>query len=282
MSQNISTITNVSTVTSSVFTNSYTTETIGATTVTTESTTTIASDTLTLQQGAPHTCYYHYYNVTIDPGTTEVLGTLGPPNIPLDFFIMNMQQYKIFKSGKCGQGYEGIVTEHINAKSTHSLDWKNPPPGWYLFIFSNEDTNTPSLTIPFVIWITYTETSVSTIYTVMSSQLLLTATETVTSLQTTSVSSGTEFLSSPILIGAVIVVIAAILGALLYSKSRRARPLKTPDARIAGEAATLQRVAGEPSAKQPPKQAEDVFCIQCGVKLALGSKFCKKCGAKQG
>src|SRR5208337_1009584 len=146
MSQTFTTVTNVSTVTNIVSTNVYSTNTVEATTVTVEHTSGFYSIAT-----VPYfdTCDYVPYRVTIDPGTTEVFGTIGPASgyvfpanspstVRFYFAIVTKEQYDIATvSHGCGRFPFGIVHEVVTL--SYSLDWKNPTPGLYYFIFQGLD-----------------------------------------------------------------------------------------------------------------------------------------------
>jgi hypothetical protein len=167
-------------------------------------------------------CYYRIVNVTIDPGTTEVLGTIGPPSYEVNFYIMNPKQYQDFTSGTiCGTYSGGTMMTREHLTSAYWLEWKNPSPGQYSFIFWEPSGSMFTITVPVVIWAIINKSSVSTSYTVFTNPVTLTATRTLTSVQVKPISNEIESISSPMLIGPVIIVLTAVVIGLFYFRSRR-------------------------------------------------------------
>jgi hypothetical protein len=195
------------------------------------------------------------WNITIDPGTSEVTGTIGPPSNKIDFFIMNQQQYHDFRHSACDEIYTAEIAKY-SLTSTYSLDWKNPQPGWYYFIFSSNDVGThPTVTTPFILVATYNQAETSTVYNVATNVVTVSGTQTLTSSQVTQVPTGTGLSLDPTLVAGLVIVVIAICGALYFVKSRQGKK----QGKVEGKA----------------------FCLNCGEELPRGSKFCNKCGSKQ-
>jgi hypothetical protein len=253
-SQVSTTITNLSTATTVVSQASYSTNTIGLTTASGLSTNTFASDTLTLQAGNARFCFFNYFNVTIDPGTTEILGSIGPPSTSFDFYIMNQAQYAEFNHSECGETHAAVVSKYA-ITSIYDLDWKNPSPGWYYFIFSEPDVKNPTVTIPFIIWATLGTVSTSTLFATQTNQIAVTEAQTYSQVLVTQVSNAFAIL--PIWVIGIIVVL--ILGAMLYFLFR------WNIGRRNVERGTKRRL----------------ICKECGNALPARFRYCNKCGALQ-
>jgi hypothetical protein len=259
LSQAFTTVTNTLTTTNVITSNAYSTNTIGTVTQTVLTMNTFVSTEDTIQKPAGSSgCYYGWWNITVDPGTTEVTGTIGPPSSQIDFYIMNPQQYVLFSHESCDQGPYDAQVASYGLTSTYSLDWKNPAPGWYAFVFSTTSIGAAGFTIttPFTLVASFNQAETSTEYNVFTNQVTLQNTQTLTSVQVSQVSG---LLSSPIgpttLVIAVVVVVA-VVAALFFVRSRQGKQTKT-------------KIGGQ------------TFCINCGKELPLGSKFCNKCGSSQ-
>lgn len=97
-------------------------------------------------------CHWLWWSMIIAPGTSELVGTIGPPSLKLYFFIMNEEQESVFLTDQCNGGaYAAIVSHPFDTTSSYELDWKNPPPGQYFFIFDNEAAPAESIVIPFTL-----------------------------------------------------------------------------------------------------------------------------------
>jgi len=219
--------------------------------------------------------------VTIDPGTTEVFGTIGPASgyvfpanspstVRFYFAIVTKEQYDIATvSHGCGRFPFGIVHEVVTL--SYSLDWKNPTPGLYYFIFQGLDDhiswNYPQfhsgVTIPIIISLSNLTTS--TMYTVIANSVTLTATQTVTSERVTTVSGVLDLLTSPLVVG--VTVIVATVVALFYSKTRKSDALPRDE--------QLKLI-------QTESKKTEMFCNQCGAIIPRDSKFCEECGHNVG
>jgi hypothetical protein len=255
--------------------NVYSTYTVGTTTETAVSANTFVSTTDTIPKPPKsYGCEFDWLNITISPGTSEVTGTIGPPSSKIDFFIMNQNQEHDFKQyTECGEPIPYLSAEVAvyGLTSTYSLDWTNPPAGWYYFIFFNEalGLNTVTVVTPFVLVATYNELQTSTVYNVVTNQVTGSATQTVTSLQVTQVAPGIgSGLNSEIIAG-IIIAVLVVIAALYFIKSR---PKPEGGARVweKQRATVTQRRTGDKA-----------FCLECGKPLPVGSKFCNKCGAAQ-
>src|SRR5208337_3860274 len=98
-SQAATTITSILTTTRVFTSSSYSTAVVGSTTQTATATSTIISSTInTVSVFGPQYCSWVYWTVTIEPGTSELAGTIGPSSYKIGFYIMNQQQFTTFKS----------------------------------------------------------------------------------------------------------------------------------------------------------------------------------------
>ena len=272
--QTFTTMTNVFTTTGLYTSNVYSTYTVGTTTETAVSANTFVSTADTISPApAGRFCVYDSWNITVSPGTTEVTGTIGPPSGEIDFLVMNDNQYNDFSHyGGCAGPWDAEVAVY-SLTSTYSLDWKNPPAGWYYFIFFNEKTGPSSGTVvtPFVLVATFNQVQTSTVYNVVTNQVAGSATQTVTSLQVTQAPTGIGIgsgLNPEIVIGIIIVLLVVVVA--LYFVKSRPKP----------EGGT--RVSEEQRATVTQRRTDDKqFCLGCGKPLPVGSKFCNKCGAAQ-
>jgi len=258
-SQTFTTVTDVLTTTGLLTQTVYSTNTIGTTTQTIVSSNTFISTTDTIGNSGTHICTFDYWNITIDPGTIDVTGTIGPPSSKIDFYIMNQKQFSDFNHSECGNTPYVAELAVYDLTSTYSLDWKNPPTGWYYFIFSTETSGNSAITTPFVLVATFNQEQTSTVYNVVTNQATPTATQTVTSIQVTQMPTGLGLSINPELIGGIIAVVFAVVALLYVVRSRTTRKPR--------------RVKG--------KDDEGNVCINCGKPLPAGSKFCNKCGTAQ-
>jgi len=266
--QTLTTITNVLTTTGFYTSNVYSTNTVGTTTETVVSENTFLSTTDTIQKApASYFCTLDSWNITVSPGTTEVTGTIGPPSSQIDVMIMNQNQYYDFSHyGGCGGPWSAEVAVY-GLTSTYSLNWNNPPPGWYYLVFLNEKTglaNTGVVT-PFVLVATLNQIQTSTVYNVVTNPVSGAVTQTVTSLQVTQVAPGIGLGSGLNLeiIAGIIIVVLVVVAALYFVNSRP------------------KSEGGKQEATQRKKTDDELFCSNCGKPLPVGSKFCNKCGATQ-
>ena len=265
--QTLTTITNVWTTTGFYTSNVYSTNTVGTTTemVVSENTFVSTTDTLVPAQGT-HECYFDHWNITVNPGTLEITGTIGPPSEKIDFFIMNQNQfYDFWHYGGCTSGPFSAEVAVYGLTSTYSLDWTNPPPGWYYFIFYSEAVGTNLVTVitPFVLVATYNQAQTSTVYNEVTNQMTGTETQIVTSLQATQVASSIGSGLNLGIIAGIVVVVVVLVAALYFVKSR-------PKSQGGKQEATLRK-----------KTDDESLCSNCGKPLPVGSKFCNKCGATQ-
>jgi len=260
-SQTFTTETNVMT-TTGLFTSAvYSTNTVGTTTQTIVSSNTFISTTDILASNAGRVCTYDPWNITVDPGTIEVTGTIGPPSSRIDFYIMNQNQFYAFSNSLCGNIPYAAEVAVYGLISTYSLDWKNPPTGWYYFIFSSTTlgASVPKVTTPFVLVATFNQEQTSTVYNMVTNQVALTATQTVSSTQITQAVTGLNFGVDPTIIVAIVVVVIVIIAALYVVRSR-------PKVR---------------KSRAKSSTSNGQFCLNCGKALPTGSKFCNKCGTPQ-
>jgi len=151
--------------------NVYSTSTIGTTTETVVSESTLMSTTDTISKApTTYSCEYDYWNITVSLGTTEITGTIGPPSSQIDFMIMNQNQYYDFSHyGGCAGPWSAEVAVY-GLTSTYSLNWNNPAPGWYYFIFFNEKIGLASSNVytPFVLIATVNQVQTSTVVNVVT------------------------------------------------------------------------------------------------------------------
>lgn len=215
-------------------------------------------------------CYFDWWNITIDPGTTEVTGTIGPPNSEVDFYIMTTNQYNLFKHQECGNGpYDAIVAVE-GLTSAYPLDWKSPPPGWYHFIFSSPASggNGYTITTPFVLVASFNQAETSTEFNVATNQVTQQNAETLTSVQVSQVSTLPSPAIDPTILMIAGVVVVAVVVALFFVRSRQGKGFKSVEAK------TVDSTTRTPVSSK-------TFCLECGRELPLGSKFCNKCGTSQ-
>lgn len=260
-SQTFTTVTDVLTTTGLLTQTVYSTNTIGTTTQTIVSSNTFISTTDTIGNSGTHICTFDYWNITIDPGTIDVTGTIGPPSSKIDFYIMNQKQFSDFNHSECGNTPYVAELAVYDLTSTYSLDWKNPPTGWYYFIFSSTTlgASVPKVTTPFVLVATFNQEQTSTVYNMVTNQVALTATQTVSSTQITQAVTGLNFGVDPTIIVAIVVVVIVIIAALYVVRSR-------PKVR---------------KSRAKSSTSNGQFCLNCGKALPTGSKFCNKCGTPQ-
>jgi ribosomal protein L40E len=180
---------------------------------------------------------------------------------------MNQQQYHLFNRSECGNTPYAAEVAVYGLTSMYSLDWKNPPPGWYYFIFSTEAPGNSAITTPFVLVATFNQAETSTEYNVVTNQVTLQNTQTLTSVQVSQVSSLTTPAAPTILVIAAVIVVA-VVAALFLVRSRKGKPPRSVEAKKL-DSTTKKAVSGK------------AFCIECGNALPLGSKFCNKCGTSQ-
>jgi hypothetical protein len=113
---------------------------------------TIVSTSATMPPLPGAGCHWLWWSMIVAPGTSELVGTIGPPSSRLYFFIMNGEQESVFEADQCNGGYYAAIVSHpFDTTSSYELDWKNPPPGQYFFIFDNEAAPGESITVPFTL-----------------------------------------------------------------------------------------------------------------------------------
>jgi hypothetical protein len=91
---------------------------------------------------------------------------------------------------RCGATPYAAEVAVYDLTTTYSLDWRNPPVGWYYFIFSSETAMNPIILTPFVLVATFNEVQTSMVLNTVTSQISGTATQTITSIQVTEASTG--------------------------------------------------------------------------------------------
>ena len=232
LSQSFTTVTNVLTTTGFWTSTSYSTSTVGTATSTVAVNNTFLATMDNLQKPANSGgCWFDSWNITVEPGTTEITGTIGPPSAKIDFFILSPSEFNAFRMQpeSCGNAVNTVVTAY-GVTTTYTLDWKNPAPGWYYFIFLSESTGGMAYTIttPFTLVATYNQAETSTVYNVITIEQTLSVAQNLTSIQVLQVLMSTPTTSTtpalnPTLIAAVIIVIVAILGTLFFIKSKRGK-----------------------------------------------------------
>jgi len=260
--QTLTTLTSRFTTTGVYTTNVYSTNTVGSTTITVESLNTFISTADTISAGAARFCTFDYWNITIDPGTTAVTGTIGPPSSPIDFFIMNQAQYDYFDHSSCDTSSYPAEVAVYSVTTTYSLNWQNPPTGWYYFIFFTESVHNPTVVTPFVLVAMNNKVQTSTILNTVTNQVTGVASQTLTSVQVTEASTGVLPGFSPDLIAGIIVVVLIVVVTMYLAKSRT-------------------RQEGKPITSAAQPTGDKLFCLNCGKPLPVGSKFCNKCGTEQ-
>jgi hypothetical protein len=215
-------------------------------------------DTLQAPTGA-HGCYFDWWNITIGQGTTEVTGTIGPPSSQIDFYIMNPQQYVLFDHESCDQAPYDAQIASYGLTSAYSLDWKNPTPGWYAIVFFNPSLggNAYTITTPFTLVASSNQAETSTEYNIVTNQVTLQNTQTLSSVQVSQVSSPPSSPVDPTILVIAVVVVVAVVAAFFLVRSRQGKPNKTG------------------------MHDGQAFCKNCSTKLPTGSKFCNKCGTTQ-
>jgi hypothetical protein len=158
----------------------------------------ISNTVNTLQAYGHAYCNWDYWNLTVNPGTSEITGTIGPDNTRIGFYIMTQQQYNDFKNsvaGDCAGPWNGdVVVESLT--SAYALNWTNPPPGSYYVVFFNYGSSFP-ITTPFFLVATSAQEQTSTIYSVAAAGVTVPTTETMTSLQVSQIAASSPLTSIP-------------------------------------------------------------------------------------
>jgi len=245
---------------------------VGTTTITAASNSTIISNTInTVSVFGPNYCSWSYWNITIEPGTSEVSGTIGPSSYKIGFYIMNHQQFTDLKSEAsvdCSGPFPGeVVVESLT--SAYSLDWANPPAGSYYVVFFNSGGASFPIATPFFLVATSAQEQTSTIYSVAAAEVTVPATETVTTAIVQQLAQpGNISGLNPEIIGGIIVAVVAVAAALYFVRSKQRKPVE--GTRVYDQATVTLR-----------QESDKKFCINCRKQIPAGSKFCNECGADQ-
>ena len=222
-SQSYTTFTSLKTVTNQVTGTSYSTFVAATTTQTSKGTLTY-DYTFSIAGAA---CYYDYVPANFKAGD-RIVGKVATNSL-MEFFVMDSDQYTAFSHGSCGGDYAADVK--ASNFLSYSLNWVVPADGDYYFVFFNyapagqgagEVIGTLDLIYPGSKLVTLA------LYSTLSGSNVFVTTETVGSLQTTTISPlfGWITANPPYLVLGIGVAVV-IVGVLVIS-GLRARDSKRP------------------------------------------------------
>jgi len=197
-SQTFTTLTSIFATTGVFTSTSYATAVVGSTTLTATTNSAMISTTYTLAvYGKDYCNWENELNITVSVGTTQITGTIGPSSASESFYILTQQQYNDFvRAQQAGcNGYEGGEVDAGSLASAYTLDWANPPPGFYYVVFY-EDSGTFPITTPFFLIATSAQAQTSMIFSVGATQVSAPTTETLTSLQVSQIPTSSSPTSS--------------------------------------------------------------------------------------
>jgi ribosomal protein L40E len=262
-SQSLTTVTSWTTATGEVTSTSYTTFAAGTTSITSV-TTSIYSNSFTLPAELPRICYFSYVNVTSLKAGERLVGKVVV-DYPLDFYVMSKAQFSQLPRSHCDEEHPALLK--ASSVKSYTLDWVVPSDGNYYLVFFSYNPSFPQPKITGSLTLQFAESQliVSTLYTTSSDAVVSATTKTVSSEYYSTVQEALGGSTSYLMLLAIVVVAALIVGAFVMA-SRRKKP---------------KSVSAEQKGSQAAVRAEKQFCVNCDAQLALGSKFCNKCGSAQ-
>jgi hypothetical protein len=261
-SQSLTTITSWTTVTSqSTSTSSGRTAVATSTGTQTVNSSIVSFRTFTVQGVQPRHCYFHSF--TYDGTAGDRVQGKWKSDYVLNFYILSESSYDKWKY--CGE--PGSTYVRVEMANSYTVNFVLPETGRVYFVFENyaagSDTAS-SRTVTFLLYRMDAQSVTSTLYSTWSSQMVLGITNTMTSLQYSTIQPALGGASSYLIILVAAVLAVVIVAAVLMISRGRA-------ARRASAEPRSQAVIG------PVKQ----FCVNCGADLTPNSKFCTKCGTSQ-
>lgn|GEM_PF-4483345 len=198
-SQTATTLTSILTTTGLFTSSSYSTAVVASTTLTATMASTIISTINTVSVFGISHCSWDLWTITVNPGTSEITGTIGPSSASESFYILNQQQYNDFQTAnsECG-GYQGGEVQVGSLTSAYSLDWVNPPPGtYYVMFYAPPGSSSSPFATPFTLVAISTQEQTSTIYSVATTPVTVPTTQTMTSLEVSQIAASSPLSSIP-------------------------------------------------------------------------------------
>jgi ribosomal protein L40E len=224
-------------------------------------TTSFYSYSFTLPAELPRICYYHYVNGSLTAGQRLVGKVVA--DYPLDFYVMSTAQFGQLPHSHCEDEHPALLK--ASYVKSYTIDWVAPSDGNYYLVFYSYNPSAPQPKITGSLSLQFADSQliVSTLYSTSTGTVVSATTQTLSSVYYSTIQTfpgGSTFY----LVVLAVVFLAALVVAFVVRASRR--KATTP-------AATTPRMEALKQEKQ--------FCVNCGAELALGSKFCNKCGSAQ-
>jgi hypothetical protein len=222
----------------------------------------VSLQTFTVQGVQPRYCYRYRFTYVGTAG--DRLQGKWTSNYVLDFYILSESDYAKWKY--CGD--PGSAYVKVEMARSYSVNFVLPQDGTVYFVFENyaagSDTAS-SRAVSFSLYRIGAQSITSTLYSTWSSQIAFGITNTVISLQYSTIQPALGGASSFLVILIVAVLAVIIVAAIVMASRRRAG----------------RRMSVEPKRSQAVTGIEKQFCVNCGAELTPNSKFCTKCGTHQ-
>jgi len=274
-SQSFTTITSLATVTTQATYTQATSYPVGTSTATSTMTETIVDETFTMSTIGSSGCMVH------EPISFSALkGQIVKGEIAVDIrdiltvYILSDAQYAIWSTKHYCTPEDAGTSALVRAFKVKScaLDWSVKKDGTYWLIIETWGPYTKECTITASVARYYSQAVTSVAYSTQSSLLVLTATRTLTSIQTEQITQAFPSTEGGML-GLVAIGIVAVVVVLFVVLVRRRREPSLP------------RTGSPPYAPPRPTAAAPQttkYCISCGSRIPQGARHCARCGASQG
>jgi len=192
----------------------------------------------------------------------------------LTVYILSDAQYAIWSAKHYCTPQDAGTSAQVRAfkVTSYALDWSVKVDGTYWLIIETWGPYTKECTITASVARYYSQAVTSVAYSTQSSLLVLTATRTLTSIQTEQVAQVLPGIEGGML-GLVAIGIVAVVVVLFVVLVRRRREPSLP------------RTGSPPYAPPRPTAAAPQttkYCISCGSRIPQGARHCAQCGASQG